>query len=487
MKNAQTTIIEPAPRVLVGASQDAEYTIPIRSFIRILRQRIWVIALTAILLTGIGLGFSLAQKPVYEASIIILIGQKPGNDIPMNLGSDVSGLQQLTQTMAAAIDTRSVAEGVINKLDLRESPEQFLENLSVEQTATTQFIEVSYADTSPEQAKRIVNAVGDVFSERVADVSPTSSAITATVWERAVTPDAPLGPDPVRNGLLALVIGGMLGVGLAFLLELLSDSWRSPEEAEHISGAPTLSAIPKFEASRVKNISRWARTKQMAHDRSEGPVTVTNPGDAASEAYRTLRTHLLYALSDAACNVIVVTSPGPMVGKSTTCANLGVVLAQAEKKTLVLGCDFRNPTLHKIFGLPNAFGMVNVLAEERGLQEVWREPLSGLKVVAGGPVSPSPTELLGSTGFAGLLNQVRQEFDYILIDAPPVQLASDAMILSAQGDGVLLVIDYESTSKESVRQSVRELEIAGANVLGTVMNNVEPPKVGYYRYGYAYR
>jgi receptor protein-tyrosine kinase len=487
MKNAQTMIIEPGPSVLMGASQDAEYVVPVRGFLRILRQRIWFIALTALLLTVIGLGFSLVQKPVYEASIIILIGQKPGNDIPMNLGSDVSGLQQLTQTMAEGINTRTVAEGVVNKLDLRESPEEFLENLSVEQTGTTQFIEVSYADTNPEQAKRIVNAVGDVFSERVADVSPTSSAITATVWERAVTPDAPVGPDPIRNGLLALVIGGMLGVGLAFLHEYLSDSWRSPEEAEHISGALTLSAIPKFESSRVKNISRWARTKQMIHDPSGGPVTVTNPGDAASEAYRTLRTHLLHALSDAACNVIVVTSPGPMVGKSTTCANLGVVLAQAEKKTLLLGCDFRNPTLHKIFGLPNAFGMVNVLAEERGLQEVWREPLSGLKVVAGGPVSPSPTELLGSAAFAGLLNHARQEFDYILIDAPPVQLASDAMILSAQGDGVLLVIDYESTSKGSVRQSVRDLEVAGANVLGTVMNNVEPPKVDYYRYGYAYR
>jgi len=389
--------------------------------------------------------------------------------------------------MAEGIDTRPVAEGVINKLNLRKTPEEFLENLSVEQTGTTQFIEVRYANTSPEQAKRIVNAVGDVFSERVADVSPTTNAITATVWERAVTPDAPLGPDPIRNGFLALVIGGMLGVGLVFLLEHLSDSWRSPEEAEHISGVPTLSAIPKFEASKVKNISRWARTKQMAHDPSLGLVTVTNPGSGASEAYRTLRTLLLYTLRDDARKVIVVTSPGPMVGKSTTCANLGVVLAHAHKKTLLLGCDFRNPTLHKIFGLRNAFGMVNVLAEERSMQEAWHEPLSGLKVVAGGPVPPGPTELLGSTGFAELLTQVRQEFDYILIDAPPVQLASDAMILAAQGDGVLLVIDYEGTSKGSVRQTVRNLEVGGANVLGTVMNKVEPAKVDYYSYSYAHR
>ena len=143
--------------------------------------------------------------------------------------------------------------------------------------------------------------------------------------------------------------------------------------------------------------------------------------------------------------------------------------------------------LHKIFGLPNAFGMVNVLTEERSMQEIWHEPLSGLKVVAGGPVPPSPTEILGSTTFAELLSQARQEFDYILIDAPPVQLASDSMILAAQGDGVLLVIDYEGTSKESVRQTVHNLQAAGANVLGTVMNKLEPSKVGYYHYGYSHR
>ena len=345
MKNAQTMIIEPAPSELVRASQDAQYVIPVRGFLRILRKRIWFIVFTAILLAGIGLGFSFLQKPVYEASIIILIGQKPGSDVPINLGSDVAGLQQLTQTMAEGIETRPVAEGVINKLSLRKSPEQFLENLSVEQTGTTQFIEVRYANTNPEQAKRIVNAVGDVFSARVSDVSPTTNAITATVWERAVTPDAPLGPDPIRNGLLALVIGVMLGVSLAFLLEQLSDRWRSPEEAEQISGVPTLNAIPKFEPAKVQNTSRRARKKQMAHDPSLGLVTVTNPGDGASEAYRTLRTHLLYTLTDAACKAIVVTSPGPMVGKSTTCANLGVVLAYAQKKTLFARLRFSQPNV----------------------------------------------------------------------------------------------------------------------------------------------
>jgi capsular exopolysaccharide synthesis family protein len=163
-----------------------------------------------------------------------------------------------------------------------------------------------------------------------------------------------------------------------------------------------------------------------------------------------------------------------------------VVLAQAQKKTLILDCDLRKPMIHKVFGLQNTFGVVDVMAGELSPQEARQEPLPGLQVVTGGPATPSPTELLGSAGFAGLLNQARQEFDYILIDAPPLQSVSDPMILSAQGDGVLLVVDYESTRKGAVRRSMRSLEAAGANVLGTVMNKVETTKVGYHSDGYPY-
>jgi capsular exopolysaccharide synthesis family protein len=231
---------------------------------------------------------------------------------------------------------------------------------------------------------------------------------------------------------------------------------------------------------------RRALVKQTALDPTGGLITVRKPGDAASEAYRALRTHLLYVLRDATVKVVVVTGPAPRVGKSTTCANLGVVLAQAQKKTLILDCDLRKPMIHKVFGLQNTFGVVDVMAGELTPQEARQEPLPGLQVVTGGPATPSPTELLGSAGFAGLLNQARQEFDYILIDAPPLQSVSDPMILSAQGDGVLLVVDYESTRKGAVRRSMRSLEAAGANVLGTVMNKVETTKVGYHSDGYPY-
>lgn len=213
-------------------------------------------------------------------------------------------------------------------------------------------------------------------------------------------------------------------------------------------------------------------------------VTVTDPNGAASEAYRTIRTNLLYSLVDLPLQIVVLTSPNPREGKSTTCANLGVVLAQAGKKTLVLDCDLRRPVLHKVFGVRNLYGLVNILAGERKLEEVWQEPLPGLKVLTVGPVPPNPAELLGSRRFGEFLEGLREQFDYVLVDAPPVEPVSDPAILATQGDGVLLVLDAQRTRKVAVRQSTRTLQAVGANVLGLVMNNVKSRnRDGYYGYG----
>ena len=218
---------------------------------------------------------------------------------------------------------------------------------------------------------------------------------------------------------------------------------------------------------------------------SEHLVTLLDPAEAASEAYRSLRTNLLYAAIDAPPTVILITSPGSREGKSTTCANLAVVLAQAGKKTLVIDGDLRRPSLHRIFGVRNVKGLVNVLSGEYKSSEVCTEPSPGLKILSTGPIPPNPAELLSSNRFVQLIGQERQLFDYVLIDSPPTALVSDPMIIATQVDAVLLVLDSQGTSKRSVRKAMRDLEAVGANVLGTVMNKV--PKAEISSYGYSYR
>jgi len=232
--------------------------------------------------------------------------------------------------------------------------------------------------------------------------------------------------------------------------------------------------------SRTTNSSQEVQKEGEVGDLSSRLVTLLDPASAASEAYRTLRTNLLYGLVDTPPKVIVLTSPGPGEGKSTTCANLGVVLAQAAKSTLVVDCDLRKPVLHKFFGVRNLHGIMDVLVEGRNLQDVWNEPVEGLKVVTVGPMPVTPTEILGSQRFSELLANVREEFDYVLLDASPAGLVSDPAILAAQGDGVLLVLDAQNTRKGAVRKAVRSLETVGATVLGTVMNNVKVARGNYY-------
>ena len=217
---------------------------------------------------------------------------------------------------------------------------------------------------------------------------------------------------------------------------------------------------------------------------SEQLVTVFDPAGAASEAYRSLRTTLLYAVANTPPTVILITSPGLMDGKSTTCANLAVMLAQAGKETLVIDGDLHKPSLHKVFGVPNVKGMVDVLSGEYDLSEMCTEPLPGLKLLSTGPIPPDPAELLISGGLASLVDRARQLFDYVLIDSPPTELVSDPMIIATQADAVMLVVDSEETSKISMHRAVHDLEAVGANVVGTVINKA--PKTETRRYGYNY-
>jgi len=233
-----------------AVAAEGEYTPFLIEFLRVIRGRLWVILLVMVVLGWAAVGFSLAQTPEYEASIKILVGQDRGiTDAP----SDAMGLLQLTQTMAEGVRSRPVAETAIRQQNLRMTPEDLLgQNLSVEQIPNTQFIRVTYTDTDPERARRVANAIGEAFSERVSDVRSSANSITVSVWEPAVTPAEPVSPHPIRNGLLALALGLIVGVGLAFVLEHLDDTWRSTEEAELISGVPTFGVIPEYKGAKGK-------------------------------------------------------------------------------------------------------------------------------------------------------------------------------------------------------------------------------------------
>jgi capsular polysaccharide biosynthesis protein len=207
-----------------------------------------------VVITGSTFAFSARQMPTYEATVQMLVSQKnPGGP---NLGGDIGGLQDATLTVAEMVPSMHVAQGVVEQLNLPDlSAEDVLRNMSVEASPGTMVIDVSYtytaanAETAQERAQLIANAIGEVSTKEIGDAMVGANPIVFRVWDEATLPENPVSPNPVRNSIIALLLGGPLAVGIAFLLDHVDDSWKSPEEVEEFSGVPTLGVVPKFRVS----------------------------------------------------------------------------------------------------------------------------------------------------------------------------------------------------------------------------------------------
>ena len=206
----------------------------------------------------------------------------------------------------------------------------------------------------------------------------------------------------------------------------------------------------------------------------------------ATEAYRVIRTSIQFAQAGKELQTIALTSCTPNEGKSTTIANLAVVLTQAGKSVLLIDCDMRNPTVHKNFNLSNKVGLSSCISMGTALSDaVQKTSIEGLYALTGGVIPPNPSELLGSERMRELLQEAREIYDYVLIDLPPVLPVADALILGAMVDGVVMVIDSGEVKVDMARDVKKQLQHAGANILGVVLNKVRSEHHGY-GYGYYY-
>jgi capsular polysaccharide biosynthesis protein len=228
---------------------EQEHPLTLGEILSVLWRRLWVILMVAAISVFGAVNLSLAQTPQYEATARILIAQEQEVGVTGGTGQ---GLQELIPTVADLVSTRPIANAVIQGLDLQMTAGEFLRNLTVDQVDSTQSIEVSYRSSDSERARDIANAVAGTVSDRISEVNLGAEALTVTVWEQAVAPDAPVSPDPVRNGLLALVIGLLLGLGVAFFLEYLDESLRSPQEVEQVSGLLNFGIIRTFKVPKGK-------------------------------------------------------------------------------------------------------------------------------------------------------------------------------------------------------------------------------------------
>lgn len=206
------------------------------------------------------------------------------------------------------------------------------------------------------------------------------------------------------------------------------------------------------------------------------------PKSITAEAYRTLRTNIQYSSFDKEVRVIVVTSSEAGEGKSTTAGNLAISFSQSQKKTIMIDCDLRKPSLHKKFRISNMVGLSDLLKGKESLKEAVHKYNDYLDILTSGKVPPNPSEMLGSHSMENLIERLKDEYDMIIIDSAPLQAVTDAQILSRKADGTILVVRAEKTKRDSVIQAKELLQKVDANILGVVLNGVENIRKKYYYY-----
>ena len=300
------------------------------------------------------------------------------------------------------------------------------------------------------------------------NITEQNQRVNVWVVEEARTPLAPASPNKKRNILLGLVLGLFGGVGLAFFLEYLDNTVKSPDEAEERFGLPVLGVVSRF----------------AQKDVDAGPViSQAEPESALSESYKTMRAAILLSAAEAPPKVIQITSMLPAEGKTTTAINLATTMAQADRQVLLIDADMRKPRLHKIFSLNNAKGLSSYLAGSSDDEIIQAGPGS-LRIVTAGPTPPNPSTLLESKRMQEFLQTCREKFDVVVIDSPPVVSVADSLLISKVVDGAIVVIRGQVTAAEVVDKGLKTLRDIHAPLLGLVLNAVDLSRHQYYYYGY---
>jgi succinoglycan biosynthesis transport protein ExoP len=310
----------------------------------------------------------------------------------------------------------------------------------------------------------------DALIKKIKEQSITEETqpVNLSIVEDAPVPLTPARPLKSLNLLLGLVLGTFGGIGFALVVEYLDNTIRNPEDAEAVLGTPVLGLISLYKG-----------------DRKLDELVLKEPQSIFSENFRALRTSVLLSSADSPPGSILITSSGESEGKTTLSVNLALVLAQLEKKVVLIDGDLRKPNLHKFFKMNNENGLSNFLAGVQGKDILKKGPLPNLAIVTSGPIPPNPSELLVSSRFQALVEGLKKEFDVVICDSPPLLPVADARVLSRTMEKTILVAKANKTPYDLAARALKTLTDINVHVLGIVINGFDQKKSGYYNYDYS--
>jgi capsular exopolysaccharide synthesis family protein len=492
----------------------------LRDYLQVLARQRRLIVFVVLVVVGIAVGVSLIQKPVYQATAdVVLQGAKAnqsgsttnaspavstqalfltsptvrkavaaklGHPATVSVGQPQVGLLAITTqartASQAAHDANTYAQ-VYLALTLQQSVatlnaqeqglQQKINQLNSQLGGLIQTGQAAQRSQIASQLTTYTSQLGQLQLQAL-----TAGQTGSQIISPATPPSSPVKPKPVRDVLIGLAAGLVLGISAAFFREYLDQTIDSKEDLERLLGDLAVVGV-------LPQVSAWKKRQEARL------VSATSPSAHATESYRTVRVALKFLALGNPVRSVQITSPLPFEGKTTTAANLAVTASRAGERVLVVSCDLRRPRLHQFFGLANDVGLTTVLLEEVQLEDAiqWADGEGDhrIAVLASGPLPPNPAELLASDATAKILRAAINEYDLILVDGPPVLPVVDALILSGLVDATLILATAGKTKKRAIERSLELLHQVDAPIAGGILNAM-PERYGYgYGYGYGYK
>lgn len=443
----------------------------LKDYLRVVRKRWVTIVVTTLIVIGLAAVWTVTQTKQYASSTQFFVSVSGSDTAALQQGSTFT--QERVKSYASLLTTPRALNPVVKELDDGTTTKDLADQLTVTTPPETVILEVSVADTSPAHAQKIATAIGETFPKVVSEVerpegSQKASPIKVSLVEPASTSKTPTSPVPARNLALGLVLGLLLGLGLAMLRHLLDTTVRTDDDVEEVTEEPVIGAV-HYDPRAGK----------------EPLIVQSDPSSPRSEAFRALRTNLMFVDAANHPRTILLTSSIPGEGKSTTIANLALTLAQSGSSVCLVEADLRRPRLLEYLGLEGSAGLTDVLIERAELDDVLQPYGSDkVEVIGAGAIPPNPSELLAADSMSRVLTQLSARFDYVLIDTPPVLPVTDAVVLSTKVDGVIVLVGTTIVRKEQLEDTMESLGAVDNTMLGLVLNRVGHKTSGGYGSGY---
>ena len=408
-------------------------------------------------------------EPSYTASVQMYVNSKDTNS-SANL-NDLYYAQKVVTTYINFLQTKVFYTQVLEKSRLDYTQMQLKEMTEINAVNNTEIFQISVTSYKAEDSYHLVTVMQEIAPELIRKIK-TSAEIS--VVDPVTFPTEPSGPNVLLNTVAGGLLGFLLSVVVSFSWEMIDVNVKSQEELTKKYQKPILGAIPNYDTHKRRSylFRKIFHKKQQKKGRNSNAIN-EDTKFATTEAYKALRTNLRYTICKEGCKKVLINSPIPEDGKSTTCANIGITIAQTGAKVLLMDCDLRKGRLHSFFHIKSRPGVSDLLSGIINEKDVIQNTAhANLQVITMGSMPPNPTELLAGTGMEELIKKLEKNYDYIILDSPPVNVVSDALSLTKLVDGIILVVRENCTSHPNIASAISKYEFVEAKILGFVLNGI---------------